>query len=55
MSLSDTTNLEGMVSMLESRATVQRNFSRLEDCVDRNYLKEKLKVLYLGQNDPYAT
>lgn len=33
------TNLEGMVSMLESRATFQRNFGRLKDFIDRNYLK----------------
>ena len=44
-----------MVTTLECRAAIQRDLNRLEKWADKNlkkFNKRKLKILYLGRNNP---
>ena len=51
----DDTKVQGVVDTLESRARIQSDLDKLEDCTKRNLVsvnKDKCKVLHLGWNNP---
>lgn len=51
----DDTKLGGAANLLDGRATFQKHLNRLEEWTNSGlmkFLKEKCKVLYLGQTKP---
>ncbi|KAM9591203.1 uncharacterized protein ACIBXB_006092 [Morphnus guianensis] len=55
MKFADDTKLNGEVDTLEGRATLQEDLDRLEEWVNKNFMKfskDKCKVLHLGKHNP---